>query len=102
MNQKYLTGQGNIYTDEVLSASRIHPERRAGTPGREEVENLYRWIRRVIKTAIEAKADPARMPDSFFLKHMEKGGICPRCGGNIENIRVDGRTTWFCPRCQAY
>ncbi len=102
MNQKCLAGLGNIYTDEALFASRIHPERPADILGREEVEMLYGRIRRVIDTAIEAKANPAGMPESFLLNHRKKGDGCPRCGGKLENIRVGGRTTWFCPRCQAY
>jgi formamidopyrimidine-DNA glycosylase len=102
MNQKYLAGLGNIYTDEALFASRIHPERHSDTLGREEVENLYAWIHWVLDTAIEAKADPARMPESFLLNHRKKGGGCPGCGRKLENIRVGGRTTYFCPWCQAY
>jgi formamidopyrimidine-DNA glycosylase len=42
------------------------------------------------------------MPESFLLNHRKKGGGCPGCGRKLENIRVGGRTTYFCPWCQAY
>ncbi|MGC9372638.1 MAG: Fpg/Nei family DNA glycosylase [Thermovirgaceae bacterium] len=102
MNQKYLAGLGNIYTDEVLFQSRLHPQRRVDTLRREERETLYAGVRRVLDTAIEANADPAHMPESFLLNHRKKGCGCPRCGRKLESISSSGRTTWFCSRCQAY
>ena len=52
MDQKVLAGIGNIYADEILHASRIHPERAAGTSRPTELERLHRAIGDVLATAI--------------------------------------------------
>ncbi|MFP4377597.1 MAG: Fpg/Nei family DNA glycosylase [Spirochaetales bacterium] len=100
MNQKYICGLGNVYTDEILYHSGIHPERKSDGLSEDEVSTLYEAMHEVVAIAIEHKADPSKMPDDFLLPHREEGETCPRCRGTIEKIKVNGRSTYVCPACQ--
>ncbi|HSO07041.1 MAG TPA: DNA-formamidopyrimidine glycosylase family protein [Pelomicrobium sp.] len=100
MKQEALAGIGNVYGDEILFQAKIHPQAAAGKLSDDEVKRLHRKTSDVLERAIDAQADPARMPKSFLLPHREQGGRCPRCGGKVRSIKVGGRTTWFCPSCQ--
>jgi len=100
MNQGHLAGVGNIYSDEVLFQAKIHPETKANRLGDAEVRRLFHTLKEVLKTAIDGKADPEQMPDSYLLPHRQKGGKCPACGGNLKREKISGRTAYYCPRCQ--
>jgi formamidopyrimidine-DNA glycosylase len=100
MNQKLLAGIGNVYSDEILFQARMHPK--AGLEGlrRDSLQRLHEAMGRVLKTAIDCRADPRKMPDGFLLPHRGGGDPCPRCGGPIESIRISGRSAYYCPSCQ--
>ncbi len=100
MNQSSLAGIGNIYADEILYQSGIHPRRRTNQLSDEEMNNIYQNMDAVLETAVASKANPDEMPRSYLLKHREEGVQCTRCGGSIEKTTVSGRTTYFCPGCQ--
>ena len=110
LNQRFIAGIGNIYADEALFAARIHPERRADTLAAEEIERLYRAIRRVLRQGIENRgttlatyrdAEGREGRNQEYLRvFRRRGQPCPRCGTPIERIVVGGRGTYFCPRCQ--
>jgi formamidopyrimidine-DNA glycosylase len=57
-------------------------------------------LRDVLRTAIEAEADPQRFPDDWLIPVRSEGKQCPRCGGEVERIVVSGRSGYFCPACQ--
>lgn len=101
MDQSSISGLGNIYTDEVLFQSGIHPKRESKTLSDKETRELFRGMRETLTTSIDAKADPSDMPKHFLLPRREPGATCPRCGGSIEKIKVGGRGTYFCPHCQS-
>jgi formamidopyrimidine-DNA glycosylase len=100
MDQSFIAGIGNIYGDEMLFQAGIHPELEAGALDEEQLTELHRGLRHVLKIAIERQADPERMPDTWLLLHRNAGEICPRCGGKIETLKVSGRTAYLCPKCQ--
>lgn len=100
MNQRIIAGLGNVYTDEVLYHAGIHPKARLDDLSEEQIGKLHRAIGKVIETAIDARADPSCMPDSWLLPHREEGKSCPRCGGKIKSIHAAGRTAYYCPNCQ--
>ncbi|MEJ2509447.1 MAG: DNA-formamidopyrimidine glycosylase family protein [Gammaproteobacteria bacterium] len=100
MNQNVIAGVGNVYADEVLFQAKVHPAQRIDQLDRETLTELHRQLGRVLEAAIEAKADPDAMPDSFLLPHRAEGGQCPRCRSPLKQQRVNGRATYFCPRCQ--
>lgn len=100
MDQKRVAGIGNVYSDEVLFQSRMPPDRRSDALGKKQATQVYRQMRRVLTMAVERKADPARMPASWLLSHRDKAERCPRCRGEINTMKVAGRTAYWCPRCQ--
>jgi len=111
LDQKVIAGLGNIYADEALFFAKIHPERRAGTISLLEAEQLLRGARTVMERSIEAggstmatyrKADGTRgnYLDLFAEVFGRQGKECRRCGAEIVKIRVAGRGTHICRRCQ--
>ncbi len=106
MDQKFLAGMGNIYTDEALHLARIHPLERASSlePGR--AEGLLSAIREVLEEGIRrngASIDWVYRGGDFqnyFRVYQRTGENCPDCGTKIERIVVSQRGTHFCPTCQ--
>ncbi len=112
LNQRFLAGLGNIYTDESLWRSRIHPLRRADTLSPLEVQRLHGAIRSVLREAIasggttlsdgtyqQADGEPGQFAGRLAV-YGQAEQPCPRCGATIERIRVSQRGTHFCPGCQ--
>ena len=112
MNQKFITGLGNIYANEVLYRSNIHPLRLISSLNKKEVRNLYQQIKLVLSEAVELRgstvADEAyRDTDGNkgkFAKKLQvyarKGEPCIKCGHPIEVVRIEGRSSFICPQCQ--
>jgi formamidopyrimidine-DNA glycosylase len=110
LDQCIVAGIGNMYADEALFASRIHPLRKADDLSPKEVRTLHNCIRRVLRAAIGSKGasvDTYVRPAGelgtahFDFKVAHKGGEpCPICGRTIERCVVQNRGTYFCPRCQ--
>jgi len=110
LDQCIVAGIGNMYADEALFSARIQPLRKADSLSPEEVQTLYRSIRRVLGAAIGSKGasvDTYVRPEGelgtahFDFKVAHKGGEpCPVCGSTIERVVVQNRGTCFCPRCQ--
>jgi formamidopyrimidine-DNA glycosylase len=111
LDQRAAAGVGNIYADEALWRARIHPLRPAGSLFAEELAALRKGIRDSLRMGIVrqgATLRDYRRPDGSrggmqdrFRVYGRAGEPCFRCGTPIEKIRVGGRGTWFCPRCQA-
>lgn len=112
LDQRVVAGLGNIYADEVLWRARLHPLRRADRLTEEEVARLHRAIRDVLREAIAGRGTTLRdgryvgadgRPGGFAPRlavYRRTAQPCPRCGTPIQRIRVGGRGTHFCPRCQ--
>ncbi len=110
MDQRALAGLGNIYADEALFAARIHPLRRADTLSEAEHRRLHRSIRRVLRQALDNRGASFRDyidgggregSHQFHVKVFRRTGKpCYLCGAMIERIKLSGRSTHFCPRCQ--
>lgn len=100
MNQQHLAGIGNVYSDEILFQSKLHPKSKVNNLNADAVERLFEAMQEVLHKAIVAQADPARFPDSFLIPHRQPGGTCPRCQGKVEKISVSGRSSYYCPACQ--
>ena len=94
MNQKLMAGLGNVYADEVLFRTGVHPKKVAGGVEEEEVDELHRNLQFVLRKAIEGRVE--EFPPDFLIPHREEGAKCPRCGGTIRKTRVSGRATFFC------
>jgi formamidopyrimidine-DNA glycosylase len=100
MNQKIIAGIGNIYSDEILFHSRIHPRTEVTRLTEKELEILFGNTGKVLQTAIDCQVEPDRFPRSYLLPHREEKARCPNCGGHVKKIKVSGRTAYFCPKCQ--
>ncbi len=110
LDQKVIAGLGNIYTDEALFRAGIHPERKAASLTRAEVQALYQAIQEVLNLALELRGSSVRnyvdgtgTPGRFQEEHLvygKRGRPCPRCGTPLAYRVVATRGTTFCPRCQ--
>jgi len=101
MNQEIVTGIGNEYSDELLFQARIHPKTQVPRLDHSDWKNLYDKMHQVLSIAIDCRAEKDQLPDHFLLNAREEDTGCPRgCGGNIQTLKVSGRTAYFCPNCQ--
>ncbi len=110
MDQKAIAGIGNIYSDEILFASKIHPLRLAKTLQKGEIKRLHQNIKKILKAAIKHHGSSVRhYVDAYGRRgnyakqhkvYQKEGKRCPRCGSVIKKIKVSGRSARFCPRCQ--
>ena len=106
MDQHFLAGMGNIYTDEALFRAKLHPLRRSNTLIREESAGLLDSIRSVLKEGIlhnGASIDWVYRGGDFqnqFNVYGRTGEPCPICGIQIERLVVGQRGTHICPGCQ--
>jgi len=101
MDQGRIAGIGNVYADEILFQAGLPPRTGITALEREKAERLHAIVRRVLSAAIEAQADPGRLPDDYLLPHREPGGQCPRCGVSLATVEACGRRGWYCPACQS-
>ncbi len=110
MNQKFIAGIGNIYSDEILFASRIHPELRAGKLSDEEIKELHQNMKKILQEAIKHQGssveyylDVCGQKGDYVKYHkvyQREGKKCLRCGTKIKRIKVGGRSAHYCPKCQ--
>ena len=110
MDQKKISGVGNIYANEALFWAKIRPDRPANSLSPKEIKALYQALKKVLKKGIELKgASENTYVDLFGRKgrFMEKvavyqrdGQPCPLCGMKIKKITLGGRSAYFCPHCQ--
>ena len=110
LDQRLFAGVGNIYADEALWWSRLHPLRQARSLTRDEVAALLRGVRRALRSGIARQgaslrdyrgADGARgTMQNEFRVYGREDHPCHRCGTPIEKTRAGGRGTWYCPGCQ--
>jgi len=100
MDQSVLAGIGNVYADEILFQSKVHPESSSAHLDRKHLKKIYSIIKPVLKTAISHHGERGAMPNGYLLPHRKEGEHCPYCKGTIEMIEVGGRSTYFCQACQ--
>ena len=110
LNQKLLSGVGNIYADEALFRAGIRPRRRAASLTREELQKLHSALKKVLREAIRLGGSSisdyvdSNGEEGFFqLKHGvygREGEPCVVCKTPIKRIVIAGRSSHYCPRCQ--
>lgn len=96
MSQDIIAGVGNLYADETLFQTAVHPRRPVNELSDDEVRAIYTAMRKILKNVIERKARGATYPPRYLIPHREEGERCPKCGGTIQRTVVFGRTTYFC------
>ncbi len=106
LDQSFLAGLGNIYTDEVLHLAKIHPLALSNSLTFEQAMRLLESIRQVLQEGIArhgSSIDWVYRGGDFqnhFRVYQRDGLPCPVCGALIERIVVGQRGTHFCPICQ--
>lgn len=111
LDQTVIAGVGNIYADEILYQARVHPTRKAGSLSGDETKRIYEAIRELLLASIRRRGTSVDLYVDLFNKvgenqhhlrvYARAGQSCP-CGGSVERIKVAGRGTHYCPRCQVY
>jgi formamidopyrimidine-DNA glycosylase len=110
LNQKLLSGVGNIYADESLFRAAIRPRRRAASLTGAELRKLHAALQEVLREAIELGGSSvsdyvdAEGREGFFqLQHRvygREGEPCLVCGTAIKRVIIAGRSSHYCPHCQ--
>jgi formamidopyrimidine-DNA glycosylase len=113
MDQKFISGLGNIYSDEVLFHSGLRFDRMSDALSSQEVRRLYRAIQEILQEAIKARGttlDDEAYVDLFGepggygpeLKVYGRLGLpCRRCRTPIQSVKISQRSSFFCPQCQS-
>jgi formamidopyrimidine-DNA glycosylase len=110
LNQEIVAGLGNIYVDEALFNACLHPARQASSLTAAEIERLHRGIREVLQAGIKYRGTTIRnyvdgegQAGDFQAKlavYGQQGEPCKKCGTPLEKLRISGRSSVYCPRCQ--
>ena len=110
MDPKNIAGIGNIYSDEILFFSRIHPLRRVASLKPAEIKKIYSGIKKILPAAIKLKGtstndylDVFGRPGKFAARlkvYGQEGKKCVKCKGRVVRIKIGGRSAHFCPVCQ--
>jgi formamidopyrimidine-DNA glycosylase len=97
LDQGAIAGVGNLLADEILWRARLNPHRPARDLSTDELDALRRAVRAAVRDSIRnGGAHTGRLNP-----HRVAGGRCPRCRTPLERATVGGRTTFWCPVCQA-
>jgi len=110
LDQGVLRGVGNIYADESLWRSKIHPARLGANLNKKQAETLRRALRDILQKAIVLRGssisdflDAEGEPGEYQRHHRaygREGKNCYRCKTRIRRAIVAGRSSYFCPKCQ--
>ena len=111
LDQTVVSGIGNIYADESLWATRLHPEQPANSVSARKVTELLAAVRAVLNkalaeggTSFDAQYVNVNGQAGYFSRYLHSygrtGEPCDRCGTPIKRIAFGGRSSHFCPRCQ--
>lgn len=108
LDQQIFTGLGNIYADEVLFLSNINPLTKANKLNKKELNQIIDNSRKVLEKAIKLGGTTIKTYESSKGIHgnfqnellVHTKDICPNCNSKILKIRVGGRGTYYCPKCQ--
>jgi formamidopyrimidine-DNA glycosylase len=110
LDQTCIAGIGNIYATEALWSAKIHPATPVGKLSDEQIKKLHQEIISVLKKSLAVNGTSA---DAYFDAYGEKGDFekqlkvygreeksCARCRTKLEKMKLGGRGTVFCPKCQ--
>ena len=110
LDQTLVAGLGNIYVDEVLWRAQVHPARPSQTLTAEEATAIHDQTIAVLGQAVEKGGSTIRTyrnalgedgtMQNYLQVYGKTGQSCPRCASTIEKIKLGGRGTHLCPRCQ--
>jgi len=106
LDQTFLAGLGNIYTDEALHIAKLHPQGRSDLVSQEQAKALHEAIRKVLKEGIRRNGASIDWVyrggeyQNYFRVYDREGKPCNVCGTHIQKLVVGQRGTHICPTCQ--
>ena len=110
LDQSIIVGIGNIYADEILFLAKINPYTRAMDLNDDSIKNIIKYTRIVLEEAIKAGGTTIRSYSSvngihgMFQQnlnvHSRSGEACPVCGSEVIKVKIGGRGTYYCNKCQ--
>ena len=110
LDQSIIVGIGNIYADEILFLAKINPYTRAMDLDDNDLFNIIKYTRKVLERAISEGGTTIRSYSSvngvhgLFQQelnvHSREGEQCPSCGNKIVKVKIGGRGTYYCEKCQ--
>jgi formamidopyrimidine-DNA glycosylase len=112
MDQRFVAGIGNIYSDEILFAAGLRYDRSSDSLTSQEVRRLYRAMVETLQEAIKHRGSSLsdeQYRDLFGEKgefqtmhkvYDREGEACRRCRSTITKVKVNGRSSFLCPQCQ--
>lgn len=110
MDQEVIAGIGNIYSDEILWATKIHPLKPANELTANKLKNIYLATKKILKYALKLRGtsisdfrDTGGKPGFYAEKRLvyqRENEPCKRCKTKIKRIKIGGRSAHFCPACQ--
>ena len=100
LNQSFIAGIGNIYSDEILFRTKIHPKTNINSLSESKIKELFVNIKEVLEYGIKKKGDLSTYSNGFLIPHRKKEEKCPICSSDITRFEISGRHGFFCPSCQ--
>lgn len=108
LDQSIIVGIGNIYADEILFLSKINPLKKANELGDKDLDNIIKYTKLTLERAIKLGGTTIRSYESSEGVHgnfqnellVHNKDFCPNCKNELEKIRVGGRGTYYCNKCQ--
>lgn len=111
LDQRLVSGVGNIYADETLWRARVHPDTPGSSLSQRGAVTLLHHMREVFAqalaeggTSFDEQYVNVNGQAGYFAHSLNaygRGGeACPRCGGPIKRVPFAGRSSHFCPKCQ--
>lgn len=107
LDQTFIAGLGNIYTDEALFVAGLHPQTITDSITTEQAEMLWHGIREILQEGIRRNGSSIDWVyrggefQNYFRVYGRHGKPCPICGTAIQRIILNQRGTHFCPTCQS-
>ncbi len=99
-NQSYMSGIGNIYSDEILYQSDILPSSNIHNFKPKHLKKLYNVMRRVLKVSVDHNADYKNLPKRYLIRRRQEGRKCGICSGRIKKTKINSRSTYYCSKHQ--
>lgn len=110
MDPKFIAGIGNIYATEICFCAGVLPTRKIETLQDREIKKLHECIKKILRTAIKKKGSSVDTYRDFYGKkgkndmilyaYGRKGEKCEKCGEKLKEMKLGGRGTVYCPKCQ--
>lgn len=110
MNQEVIAGIGNIYSSEILWEAKIYPFKKVDKLKLKELKAIFQAIKKILKKAIKLRGDSVIDYRDIYGKkgkyqeiqnvYQREGKPCFRCKSIIKRIKIGGRSTFYCPKCQ--